>query len=107
MHPRPPFRELDVTNELVSTNNPYRVVGPSAKSKQAQFQTALLFAQEYGILAASMEDRPFVPGGIVVMGRAPRDLKCVFRKWDGGREGRERERERVVSLSEALEALRG
>jgi len=42
---------------------------------------ALLFAQEYGILAAGIEDRPFVPVSTVVLEGVPRDLKFVFRKW--------------------------
>ena len=40
-----------------------------------------MFAQEYGILAAGMEDRPFVPVSTVVMEGVPKDMKSVFRKW--------------------------
>ncbi|KAI9668626.1 MAG: hypothetical protein M1831_001065 [Alyxoria varia] len=43
------------------------------------FASALLFAQEYGILAAGAQDRPFVPVGTVVLQGAPRDLRACFR----------------------------
>ena len=57
------------------------MVGSSARDKLDEFRTALYFAQEYGILAASMEDRPFVPVSTVVMEGVPRDLKVIFRHW--------------------------
>ena len=38
----------------------YILVGSMAQTQFAAFQHSLMFAQEYGILAASMEDRPFV-----------------------------------------------
>ncbi|KAK5017160.1 hypothetical protein LTR60_002059 [Cryomyces antarcticus] len=60
----------------------YVIPGPLAHRKFAAFHQALLFAQEYGILAASLEDRPFVPVSTVVMDGVPRDLKAVFRTWD-------------------------
>jgi len=84
------------------------IVSHHAGSKAAEFQTALLFAQEYGILAASLEDRPFVPAGSVVLRGAPRDLRAVFRKWDDGMEAGQQggtEGEKVLGLSAALEAL--
>lgn len=59
----------------------YIVVGSRAQSQYASFRNALNFAQEYAILAASMEDRPFVPVATVVLEGIPRDLKSVFRKW--------------------------
>lgn len=40
-----------------------------------------MFAQEYGILAASLQDRPFVPVSTVVLEGVPRDMKAVFRGW--------------------------
>lgn len=96
------------TKPPVSTS----ILNPSARSLPSPFLTSLQFAQEYGILAASLEDRPFVPVGSVVLPRedgnpVPRDLKAVFRKWDerldvlGERGGC-----RVVPLSAALEAMR-
>ena len=38
----------------------YVLVGSMAQNQFSAFQHSLMFAQEYGILAASMEDRPFV-----------------------------------------------
>ena len=56
-------------------------MGSRAQSQYAAYHNALMFAQEYGILAASMEDRPFVPVTSVVLEGIPKDLKSVFRKW--------------------------
>ena len=36
-----------------------------------------MFAHEYGILAAGMEDRPMVPFSSVVLEGTPRDMKSV------------------------------
>lgn len=75
----------------------------------------MLFAQEYGILAASLEDRPFVPVSTVVLEGVPRDMKAVFRRWDdrltptaalmAGRPKRGKSL-RIVGLSQALRATR-
>ncbi|RKU41037.1 hypothetical protein DL546_003351 [Coniochaeta pulveracea] len=98
----------------------YIIVGAQAKSEYAAFHNALEFAQEYAILASSMEDRPFVPISTVVLEGIPRDLKSVFRKWrdnvsptimhppsntrgPGLKRGRSL---RVVPLNQALQALR-
>ncbi|KAI5924867.1 hypothetical protein F4810DRAFT_661719 [Camillea tinctor] len=96
----------------------YIVVGARAQNQYASFHNALDFAQEYAILAAGMEDRPFVPISTVVMEGIPRDLKSVFRKWrdaqsptimhntnnTGG--GLKRGRSlKIVSLNQALQAL--
>jgi hypothetical protein len=59
----------------------YIIVGARSQDQYAAFANALDFAQEYAILAAGMEDRPFVPISTVVLEGAPRDLKSVFRKW--------------------------
>ncbi|CAK7269667.1 hypothetical protein SEPCBS57363_003717 [Sporothrix epigloea] len=59
----------------------YIVVGRDSQTQYAAFCNALEFAQEYAILAAGMEDRPFVPISTVVLEGIPRDLKSVFRKW--------------------------
>jgi hypothetical protein len=93
----------------------YIIVGARAQSRYAAFRNALDFAQEYAILASSMEDRPFVPISTVVLEGIPRDLKSVFRKWrdsesptitipQGGglRRGRSL---RIVPLTHALQAL--
>lgn len=59
----------------------YIIVGRQSQKQYAAFRNALDFAQEYAILAAGMEDRPFVPITTVVLEGIPRDLKSVFRKW--------------------------
>ncbi|KAL6834031.1 hypothetical protein J3E69DRAFT_325772 [Trichoderma sp. SZMC 28015] len=96
----------------------YIIVGSQAQSQYASFRTALDFAQEYAVLAASMEDRPFIPISTVVLEGAPRDLKRVFRKWTDERcptllnnpsseAGLKRGRSlRVVPLTQAILALR-
>ena len=82
-------------------------------TKAASLRAALLFAQDYGILAASAEDRPFVPHGSVVImakhdggpkgtggGEVPESMRMCFRKWNsrgiGGGDAK------VLSLTEAL-----
>ena len=92
----------------------YIVVGAHAQPQYASFRNALDFAQEYAILAASMEDRPFVPISTVVLEGIPRDMKSVFRQWrdadsptitnvgSGLRRGRSL---RIVPLNQALQAV--
>ena len=79
------------------------------------------------MLASSLQDRPFIPIGTVVLQGAPRDIRACFRAWDQGawerarqgrdgggvggrRENRERaERRRslmVVPLGAAVAAAR-
>ncbi|KAI1331235.1 hypothetical protein F5Y16DRAFT_395673 [Xylariaceae sp. FL0255] len=92
----------------------YIVVGSQAQAQYASFHNALEFAQEYAILAAGMEDRPFVPISSVVLEGVPRDMKSVFRKWQDSRSptvtnpnaGLKRGRSlKVVTLNQALQAL--
>ena len=95
----------------------YIIIGSKSQSQYTAFQNALMFAQEYGILAAGMEDRPFVPVTTVVLEGVPKDMKSVFRKWIEGRSitlhkpppagSLQRGRSlRVVPLTVALEATR-
>ncbi|KAL9586569.1 MAG: hypothetical protein Q9212_000821 [Teloschistes hypoglaucus] len=65
---------------------------PSTSTLLPTFRTALLFAQEYAILAASNheENRPFVPNcSVVLLGvgrdQVPEGLRWGFRKWDEGK----------------------
>ena len=78
----------------------------------SSFALALNFAQEYSILAASMQDRPFVPRGRVVFLAAneptPRDMQFAFRKWDERKfstTGNTKVGKKEVSLNEALKAM--
>ncbi|KAK4231549.1 hypothetical protein QBC38DRAFT_466034 [Podospora fimiseda] len=83
-----PFSQLDLTQKniyiLDAFFEMYIIVGAKSESQYAAFHNALDFAQEYAILAAGMEDRPFVPVATVVLEGIPRDLKAVFRKWREG-----------------------
>lgn len=83
--------------------------GKRSAEEAGAFALAVLFAQEYGILASSLQDRPFVPVGTVVLGgNVSRDLAACFRAWDWGRrEGLEREGGlKVVPLGAAVAAVR-
>ncbi|KAH0562743.1 hypothetical protein GP486_002606 [Trichoglossum hirsutum] len=89
----------------------YIIVGAKSQSNYAEFQTALMFAQEYGILAASMEDRPFIPISTVILQGVPRDFKAVFRKWDDAKtmttwEPKKSSSLKLIPLSAAIEATR-
>ncbi|PQE02997.1 gelsolin repeat protein [Rutstroemia sp. NJR-2017a BVV2] len=116
-----PFTQADLSPSNVYVLDAffeiYIIVGAKAQSQYGAFHNALLFGQEYGILAASMEDRPFVPVSTVVIEGIPKDLKSVFRKWNDKlsptimhppsnnlKRGRSL---RVVPLTAALEATRG
>ncbi|KAI9690432.1 MAG: hypothetical protein M1822_009395 [Bathelium mastoideum] len=89
----------------------YVILGPQSNKHPSLLPTALLFAQDYSILAASLEDRPFVPVGNVLMpGFFPRDLKAVFRGWrdsitESFKEGRT-EGKKVLGLGAAIAAVR-
>jgi hypothetical protein len=86
----------------------HRYVGAEAGSKSAEFVTALLFAQEYGILAASLEDRPAIPSCNITFYGAPPDFTAAFRKWEHppGLHSQQHKTFQVVALIDALEALR-
>ncbi|KAE8448181.1 hypothetical protein EG329_009785 [Mollisiaceae sp. DMI_Dod_QoI] len=62
----------------------YIIVGSAAQSQYPSFQHALMFAQEYGILASGLEDRPYIPVTTVVLEGVPKDMRSVFRKWVQG-----------------------
>ncbi|KAF2827860.1 hypothetical protein CC86DRAFT_201146 [Ophiobolus disseminans] len=93
----------------------YIIIGALSRTQSQAFSTALIFAQEYGILAVSEEDRPFMPVTTVVMEGVPRDMKAVFRHWDDalipaaglmrGKLGRGKSL-RIVGLDKAIEATR-
>jgi hypothetical protein len=92
-----------------------RIVGPLSRTQAPAFSTALMFAQAYGMLAVSEEDRPFMPVTTVVLEGVPRDMKVLFRHWDdklipaaglmSGKLGRGKSL-RIVGLEKAIEATR-
>ncbi|KAL8675605.1 MAG: hypothetical protein Q9168_000117 [Polycauliona sp. 1 TL-2023] len=110
-----PFAQSDVFNDGVFVLDTFFEIFvmlpsfPSTSTILSTFRTALLFAQDYAILAASAHDenRPFVPISSVVLfgvGRdsVPEGLKMAFRKWEGGKvRGC-----RVLSLPASIEATR-
>lgn len=68
----------------------YILIGPLARAEFQAFSSALLFAQDYAILAASAEDRPAVPKGWVVFEvDGGLDVRACFRRWDTARVGTE------------------
>ena len=87
------------------------VVGALCRSQSTAFSTALLFAQEYSVLAASEDLRPMVPITTVVLEGTPKDMKANFRHWDdtivpaaalmSGKLGRNKSL-RVVGLEKAI-----
>ncbi|KAI3393325.1 hypothetical protein diail_4458 [Diaporthe ilicicola] len=80
-----PFNQLDLAPGRIYVLDAffemYVIVGRETQAQYGSFRNALDFAQEYAILAAGMEDRPFVPVSTVVMEGIPRDLRSCFRKW--------------------------
>lgn len=90
-------------------------LGALSRSESAAFSTALLFAQDYSILAVSEEDRPLKPVTTIVLEGVPRDMKSVFRFWDDslipaaglmrGKLGRGKSL-RIMGLEKAIEATR-
>jgi Gelsolin repeat len=80
-------------------------VGDQASSKHAEFVTALFFAQEYSILAASLQDRPLVPRCHVALSEAPPDFQTVFRKWTPTPRKSQGGHPITIPLSAAIEAL--
>lgn len=81
----------------------YRIVGEEASSRPAEFASALVFAHEYGILAASLQDRPFIPKSFVAIGGVPDACKTAFRKWDPRTL---QASPQVLPLNAAIEAIR-
>ncbi|KAK7717494.1 hypothetical protein SLS64_002986 [Diaporthe eres] len=80
-----PFSQMDLSPDRIYILDAffemYIIVGRYTQAQYGSFRNALDFAQEYAILAAGMEDRPFVPVSTVVMEGIPRDLRSCFRKW--------------------------
>lgn len=56
------------------------------------------------MLTASLEDRPFIPVGVVEMGNASLDLKWAFRKWDEAKSPLQ-SGALTIELNEALGAM--
>lgn len=114
-----PFSQRDLEPEgifvLDAFFEMYIIVGPLSRTQAPAFSTALLFAQEYAMIAVSEEDRPFMPVTTVVLEGVPRDMKAVFRHWNDalipaaglmrGKLGRGKSL-RIVGLDKAIEGTR-
>ncbi|KAJ5491297.1 hypothetical protein N7539_002864 [Penicillium diatomitis] len=80
----------------------YVIVGDQAFQKSADFASAVVFAHEYGILAASLQDRPFIPKSFVSLGGIPDRCQSAFRKWSSNKLGAPC----VFPLDVVIEAIR-
>ena len=83
----------------------YVFVSDHASSKSAEFVTALFFAQEYSILAASIQDRPLVPPCHVVFSETSPNFRTVFRKWTPIGRTSPGSRPSTIPVNAAIEAL--
>lgn len=109
-----PFRQGDLDPSHVHiVDNFFEIiihVGENARGRNEELATALMFAQEYGIMAVSMEDRPYLPRTSVVMHGFPSVFRQVFRKWtDPSTKGRVNggaSEPDVIPLRAAIEAIR-
>ncbi|RAQ65213.1 gelsolin repeat protein [Aspergillus flavus] len=81
----------------------YVIVGEQASNRPADFVSAVVFAHEYGILAASLQDRPFIPKSFVSLGGVPGRCCTAFRKWE---QPTLRMPPQVFPLNAAIEAIR-
>lgn len=81
----------------------YVIVGDRASNRPAEFASAVVFAHEYGILAASLQDRPFIPKSFISLGGTPESCRSAFRKWV--RRPLQRPTQ-VFPLNAALDAIR-
>lgn len=81
----------------------YVIVGEQASNRPAEFASAVVFAHEYGILAASLQDRPFIPRSFISLGGTPETCRSAFRKWT--RRPLERPPQ-VFPLNAAIDAIR-
>lgn len=84
-----PFTQADLEPEgcfVLDCGHLILVLPGPLLSKQQLWQQAftqcLLFAHDYLILAASLEDRPAIPGAGVVLAGLPRDAELRFRHFD-------------------------
>ncbi|RAL05247.1 putative gelsolin repeat protein [Aspergillus ibericus CBS 121593] len=81
-----PFCQKDITPKGIYVLDTffeiYVIVGEQASNRPAEFASAVVLAHEYGILAASLQDRPFIPKSFVSLGGVPESCSSAFRKWN-------------------------
>ncbi|KAL8824140.1 MAG: hypothetical protein Q9191_005270, partial [Dirinaria sp. TL-2023a] len=97
-----PYAQSDLETEGIHVLDAffeiYVLVPSNPKSLLPTFRAACEFAQEYGILVASAEDRPFVPVSHVVLGKqgVPEGVRHAFRKWDDGKYGAKQQQQQAM-----------
>ncbi|PWY90139.1 hypothetical protein BO70DRAFT_308701 [Aspergillus heteromorphus CBS 117.55] len=100
-----PFCQNDITPKGVYVLDTffeiYVIVGEQASNRPAEFASAVYLAHEYGILAASLQDRPFIPKSFFSLGGIPEACSSAFRKWVPGSR-----LPQVFPLNAAIEAIR-
>ncbi|ERF75524.1 hypothetical protein EPUS_08429 [Endocarpon pusillum Z07020] len=108
-----PFCHRDLDSRCIFVLDAYFnifvYVGAEAGSKSAEFATAVMFAQEYGILASSLEDRPFIPSCNITFYGGPPEFTAAFRKWEQSTGSRSQQQQpcQVIPLNNILGALSG
>ncbi|EEH50750.1 uncharacterized protein PADG_06829 [Paracoccidioides brasiliensis Pb18] len=82
------------------------IVGDRANARSAELASALIFTQEYSIMAVSLQDRPFLPRSNVVIHGMAEECKWAFRKWEDRGMLLPGKTPCVIPLSAAIEATR-
>ncbi|KAF2162182.1 hypothetical protein M409DRAFT_69386 [Zasmidium cellare ATCC 36951] len=75
---------LDAHSEVFILIGPLLASHPD-RIRDTLLGQALLFASDYTIMSASLEDRRSIPKCSVLFSGVPRDVKMLFRHWDEGR----------------------
>lgn len=75
---------LDAHSELFILIGPLLASHPD-RIRDTLLGQALLFASDYAIMSASLEDRRSIPKCSVLFSGIPRDVKILFRHWDDSR----------------------
>lgn len=75
---------LDAHSELFVLVGPLLASHPD-RIRDTLLGQALLFASDYTIMSASLEDRRSIPKCSVLFSGVPRDVKMLFRHWDESR----------------------
>jgi hypothetical protein len=73
---------LDAYGELFLFLGPLFFSVQPDNVRNALLAQALLFASDYAILSASLEDRPAIPKASVVFAGCPDGVQWLFRGWD-------------------------
>ena len=111
-----PYAQSDISEDKIFVLDTYFeiwvVVGSQTRSLFSSFAKALSFAQDYGMLSVSIQDRPCLPRSNVLFlgatGIIPASVRTAFRKWDDRLIKQQNSWTSVtvcMSLQDALQAL--